>query len=443
MAWAPDIFSLLAAFCFGVVLPWSQRADAGTPDVLRRLAWAGAPFLLLASGYERGPWAAVYALPALVYAVWLAAFGLARFTADDTVPLSRRLMPALAATGPMVAAVAWVWSRLNGSFAGFPEPLATLTTVHFSITFGVLPLAMGAWEQYLSPSRLRAAGVFLYALAAPATALCFALRRQAFVPTFIEVVCAALFCVAFLLWYFGLPAGLVRRVALLLVPGFLLGAGYTAATHFGWQYLTIPQMAGIHGFINLLGSAMLAGLAPRMDSTARPPAPDLAVPAHEPEPERALFTDRRRVILGDWSEESFARVSDALLGYRFYPSSVMMRRTQFEDEHRPPRVGDRLGLGLLMPNLKGLPRIQLPAIVEVVAAERKPESARFGYRTTNRHYGRGLWVAEVRREDDRLVLEVSSHVRPCRWFVWLGLPVYRWFQVRAFLAGAENLRRVA
>jgi hypothetical protein len=148
-------------------------------------------------------------------------------------------------------------------------------------------------------------------------------------------------------------------------------------------------------------------------------------------------------VVGAWSPEAFARVKEALLGYRFYPASVMVRRTQFEDEGRPVRVGDRLGLGLFVPNLPGLPPLMLPAIVEVDVVEAGAEQVALGYATTRRHYGRGVWRAEVKREGEELVLTVSYHVRPSRWFVWCGLPVYRRFQLAAFRAGADNLRRLA
>ena len=121
----------------------------------------------------------------------------------------------------------------------------------------------------------------------------------------------------------------------------------------------------------------------------------------------------------------------------------MLRRAAFEEAGRPAQVGDRLGLGLLLPNLPGLPPLLLPAIVEVAVARSEGSAARFGYRTTLRHYGRGEWVAEVRRAGDRLELAVDCHVRPSRWFVWLGLPLYRRFQLAAFRAGAESLRRAA
>ena len=82
MPWSPpDVFSILAAICFGVVLPWAQRTVANQPRVLRYLARAGLPFLLLAAGWERGSLAALWSLPALGYAIWLFAGGVGRFLA--------------------------------------------------------------------------------------------------------------------------------------------------------------------------------------------------------------------------------------------------------------------------------------------------------------------------------------------------------------------------
>jgi uncharacterized protein (UPF0548 family) len=98
---------------------------------------------------------------------------------------------------------------------------------------------------------------------------------------------------------------------------------------------------------------------------------------------------------------------------------------------------------LFVPNLPGLAPLMLPAIVEVDVAEAGDERVALGYATTRRHYGRGVWRAEVKRDGEEMVLTVSYHVRPSRWFVWCGLPVYRRFQLAAFRAGADNLRRLA
>ena len=444
MPWSPpDVFSLLASLCFGVVLPWAQRTVANQPRVLRYLALSGLPFLLLAAGWERGPLAAVWSLPALVYAVWLFADGVGRFFAAGEERSAVLWLEALAATGPLIAAVAWIWSRFDGSFAGFPDPLATLTTVHFSITFGALPLAMAAWtRQVATASVWRDVALRVYVFSAPATALCFALRVQAMVPGFLEAVSAVLFAVGFGVWWITLNEARVRWLASPLLVGFLLGSGYTLTQHFGWPWLSIPEMMAVHGSLDLAGTALLICFAPVSERHAAAPAPDRRVQLDAGSPSTALFTDRHRRELGPWSPEAFARIRAALLGYQFYPKTTMIRQTQFEDEGRAVRVGDRIGMGLFLPNLPGLSPFSLPAVVEIHEVADEPALVRLGYQTTRRHYGRGEWVAEVSRQGDQLVLEVRCHVRPSRWFAWVGLPFYRSFQLRAFRSGFANLARL-
>lgn len=441
---AVDWFTIIAALCFWAALVWTQHLDRGFPIWLRRSAWPCLALWLVAWNFSEGPGLvmALAAAPAFLFALWLWAHGLRRFLADDLTPAPRRLLEMLAATGPLVAAAAWVWSRYDRTFAGFPDPLATLTTVHFAITFGVLPLAMAASERPLARSRARDLGIWLYVVGAPATALCFALRSNPLQPGLVEVAAAVVFAAGFLLWAAFMPLKRGPWPYACLVPGFLLGVGYTAAHAFGWSYLTIPQMAAVHGSLNLLGVLLLAAQAPAFDDAAAP-APDLLTPVEGGDRATAVFADTHRVVVGVWSPEAFARVKEALLGYRFYPEHVMVRRTQFEDEGRAVRVGDRLGLGLFVPNLPGLAPLMLPAVVEVDVVEAGAERVELGYVTTRRHYGRGIWRAEVKREGESLVLTVSYHVRPSRWFVWCGLPVYRRFQLAAFRAGADNLRRLA
>lgn len=439
----PDLFSATAAVCFGLALPWAQRVDAGSPRVLRKIAFWGLPFLVLASGWERGPVAAALAMPAMVYALWLFAYGAGRFLSNLGDPPAVTWLEALSSCGPLVAATAWVWSRYNSLFAGFPEPLATLTVVHFSITFGVLPAALVAWTRAMPIERrgwLRQAALWNYTLSAPLTALCFALRTEVMRPGAVEAICAVAFAVGFVVWWMGIGSSTARWAGAPLVVGFLLGAGYTVTQHFGWPYLSIPQMFGIHGALNLLGSIALTASAPVRAAVNGPPAPSRQFPVASGSAETALFVDNHRRDLGPWSEAAFARMKEVLLGYRFYPATTMVRRTQFEEEGRAAKIGDRIGMGLLLPSLPGLPPVCLPAVVEVYEVFDGPESVRFGYQTTTFHYGRGQWLAEVSRQEDRLVLAVRAHVRPSRWFVWLGLPVYRRFQLGAFRAGCATLQ---
>ncbi len=441
---AVDWFTIVAAFCFWLALVWAQHLDRGFPIWLRRSAWPCLALWLVARNFSEGPGLvpALAAAPALIFALWLWAQGVRRFLADDLAPAPRRYLEMLSATGPLVAATAWVWSRYDRTFAGFPDPLATLTTVHFAITFGVLPLAMAASERPLVRNRWRDLGLWLYVAGAPATALCFALRTDPLRPGTVEVAAAVAFAAGFLLWAAFMPVRRGPWPYVCLVPGFLLGVGYTASQAFGWGYLTILQMAAVHGSLNLLGALLLAAQAPAFDDVAAP-VPDRDTIVEPGDPATATFADTHRVVVGAWSPEAFARIKTALLGYRFYPEQVMIRRTQFEDEGRAVRVGDRLGLGLFVPSLPGLAPLMLPAVVEVDVVDSGPEHVALGYVTTRRHYGRGSWRADVKRDGEQLVLTVSCHVRPSRWFVWCGLPVYRRFQLAAFRAGAENLRKVA
>lgn len=439
----PDLFSATAALCFGLALPWTRHADAGSPPCLRTLALAGAPFLLLAAGWDRGPMAALLAAPALLYALWLFAYGAGRFLASTSEPAAVRWLAALSSTGPLVAAAAWVWSRYEGLFAGFPEPLATLTVVHFSITFGVLPAAMAAWTRAAPDGRwygVRQAALWTFVLAAPLTALAFALRSELMRPGLGEAACATLFALGFAVWWLVTGPARARWRGVPLLAGFALGAGYSVTQHFGWPFLGIPEMFWTHGSLNLLGSLLLAAAAPPLPPPPGPPAPDHRFPVSAGSEETALFVDTHRRDLGPWSEAAFARLKAALLGYQFYPPATLVRRTQFEEENRSARIGDRIGMGLLLPNLPGLPPVCLPAVVEIHTLFDGPDSARLGYQTTTFHYGCGRWQAEISRQNDRIQLEVRARVRPARWFVWLGLPVYRRFQLGAFHAGLARFQ---
>ena len=447
MAEGPDVFSVAAWVCLCLGWPYSVRlAGRGAgrlPWIVWVTAWIGGLALQLGSG----PAAAAVAAVAGIGALYGLAFGVGRFLQRDPREAST-WAEAVWAAGPVVAAVAWSWSRYDHTFAGFPEPLATLTVAHFTVTFGLLPAAMAAWNrewQGAAGARLREIGTWGIVALPPLTGLLFALRSEALVPSLAEVGLTAGMAASLSLWWAGAQArareqARVQLVALPLVSGVWLGAGYAAAQHFSWPWLDYIGMLGWHGAGNLICCMALIGMVPVVDREVPIPAPDPGPRLDPGEEATALFVDHRHRPLGPWSPAAFAAAREALLGYRFYPPDVMRRRTQFEEEGRPARVGDRIGLGLLLPSLPGLPPIQLPAVSEVYALEDGPERVAFGYATTTAHYGEGRWRADVVREGDRLELYVYSHIRPSRWYVWLGLPVYRYFQSRAFHRGADALQ---
>jgi hypothetical protein len=115
-----DWFTIIAALCFWGALVWAQHLDRGFPQWLNRLTVPGLWIWVLAyvGSSEPGPVMALAAAPAFLFALWLWAHGLRRFLSDDLAPAPRRYLEMLSATGPLVAAVAWIWSRYDRTFAG-------------------------------------------------------------------------------------------------------------------------------------------------------------------------------------------------------------------------------------------------------------------------------------------------------------------------------------
>ena len=438
---APDLFSLAAWACLALSPLTARLAPASgrLAQIAAASAWIGG--LAVLAGI--GPAAAALAAITLVGAIYGLAWGVGRFLHAPRYDDPAVWAEAMSAVGPLVAAVAWVWSRYDRTFAGFPEPLATLTVAHFSVTFGLLPAALAAWTRAAAGApgdTLRRAALWGIVIAPPLTGALFATRYVQLIPSPAEVAGTAGIAASLTLWWLAAPSVLVRLIMLPLLSGVWLGAGYAAALRFGWPWLGYGGMLAWHGAGNLISAALLAWRAP-VPPPPSIPAPDPAPPLSPGDEATALFVDHRRRDLGPWNPAAFQAARAVLLGYRFYPPDVMRRRTSFEEEGRPARPGDRIGIGLLLPSLPGLPPIQLPAVAEIYVIEDTPERVRFGYATTADHYGMGRWRADVLRVGDRLELQVYSHIRPGRWYVWLGLPVYRYFQSRAFHRGADTLQQ--
>ena len=250
----PDVFSLAASGC---LLLW--------PLSLRLGAWAvGACGIAgLAAWMPHGWVAAGFASVALLFAVFNAGKGVQRFSRAPEHRQPETWAEAMSVCGPVVATVAWVWSRYNGSFAGFPDPLATLTVAHFSVTFGLLPAALAGWNRQLPPSRLRRVGLWGLVLLPPGVGLLFALRAQLLVPSLLEVLGTVLMAGSFVFWWLGAPTWKLRLLALPLLSGFVLGAGYAASAHFGWVWLDYRGMLGWHGLGNLISCVLLLRALPR------------------------------------------------------------------------------------------------------------------------------------------------------------------------------------
>ena len=139
-----DGFALAALLAMLLAFPLSLRLDQ---DVPRCLHWVTAAAGLLAATaflFPVGPTAAALASLWLLATLPHAAYGLVRFLSSPRLDAPHAWAEAAAAVGPLVSSVALITSRFDGSFAGFPEPLATLTVTHFHFTFGLLPMTLSA-----------------------------------------------------------------------------------------------------------------------------------------------------------------------------------------------------------------------------------------------------------------------------------------------------------
>lgn len=441
-----DSYGLAAAFAILVAFPISLALDRGVPRWLVLSARWGALVAATSLLLPRGPVAAAVASVWLVVTLAHTGHGLVRFVSSRLHHTPIAWAEASSAVGPVVAAVALVWSRWDGTFAGFGEPLATLTVPHFHFTFGLLPLTLAAFARQDRAARAPLWGVVF---APPLVGLLFALRPSPAVPSLAEACAVGVLALSVAAAALSIRGpgveGVVARVAgLVLAACTALAAWFSMRLALGQPTLSYDEMLRWHGVGNAVATVTLGMIAlrsARFDGVAvAAPAPDLRAATQDVPVDKALFTDDRSFDLGPDRPGRFERVADALLRYTFYPPDVMRHATTFAD--RPARLGDRIGMVLLVPLLPGYAPISLPATTEVNLAERGEDHASFGYLTTTAHYGKGAWSATVTRAGGQLSLRLQSRMTPLHPLALLGLPIYRWFQQRAHRRGAAHLGRV-
>ncbi|GDX83656.1 hypothetical protein LBMAG42_54670 [Deltaproteobacteria bacterium] len=445
-----DGFALSAAFAMLVAFPLALRIDEDVPLWLRRAAAGIGLLATTALLLPVGPGAGAVAALWLLVTIPHLAYGFVRFLSNPRPRLPFAWAEAAASVGPVVSSVALITSRSLGTFAGFPEPLATLTVTHFHFTFGLLPLALSALAR-----RGFAATTPLWALVfvPPVVGALMATRSDVMRPSLLEGGAAAILALSALAWTVGswaplggLP-GLARwtgRGAAVLFSAAVALTPIFATTHaLGSPRLDFAAMLRDHGSslaiaLTALG-ALAARYAPLRGITSTVPTIDAVAAPTDIAEERALFRDCRVCDLGPAAGGRFERLADALLAYRFYPDSVMCSTSSFGAEDRPARVGDRIGMCLLVALFPGMPAVRFPATTVVNLAERREGFAAFGYLTTQAHYGRGGWSATLEAQGERVILTLRSRMTPTHPLAVLGLPAYRWFQKRAHAAGIARL----
>ncbi|MDP2308049.1 MAG: YndJ family transporter [Pseudomonadota bacterium] len=462
LAWAAlaasgrvDGYGLSAAYAVLVAFPLLVHLDRSVPTWLRALAAVFGSVACASLLLPRGPLAAGLGAAWILVALAHLLHGVIRFLSGSAFDSRRAWVwaEAAGAAGPVVAAIALTTSRYDGTFAGFAEPLATLTVTHFHFTFGLLPVALAALAR-----RGLAAEVPLWGVtfAPPLIGVFFAARSTPAVPSPLEVAAIGLLALSVLAWSLaslprlaGLPepARTVARVAaIVLAASVAMGLVFSGTLAAGAPALDFGDMLRWHGIGNAVAMTVLGLVALRYASFDGVPAPapcaNLVAPTRDIEEARALFVDTRVVDAGPDAPGRFEALSDALLRYHFYPPDVMVCAAAFKEEGRRARLGDRVGMVLLVRLFPGFPAVGFPATTEVNVAEADAEHAAFGYVTTTAHYGAGAWRATLSRHDGRLRIELRSRMLPMHPLALLGLPVYRMFQKRAHRAGLEQLGRV-
>lgn len=92
--------------------------------------------------------------------------------------------------------------------------------------------------------------------------------------------------------------------------------------------------------------------------------------------------------------DHFARAADLLLRYRFYPPDVMLHTSDFDQQRRRMKTGDRI-----VQRIRLLPGLDVLTMNEVTCVTDDARCAGFTYCTTAQHDEVGQWSAEVALND--------------------------------------------
>lgn len=137
-------------------------------------------------------------------------------------------------------------------------------------------------------------------------------------------------------------------------------------------------------------------------------------------------------------EENFDGIAGRMLDGHYYPPDVIDAFGPWMDEDREVAPGDRM-----LQRARLIPFLAWPvvwSITEVFVAERTEDRCSLGYVTTEKHHGRGIWRADLRKREGRLELQVTGISGPQSWLFWLGLPIARALQKRAWRRAIEEFR---
>lgn len=132
--------------------------------------------------------------------------------------------------------------------------------------------------------------------------------------------------------------------------------------------------------------------------------------------------------------DHFARAADLLLRYRFYPPDVMLHTSDFAQQRRRMKAGDRI-----VQRIRLFPGLDVLTMNEVVRVTNAPRRAGFAYATTEKHDEVGQWSAEVAL-DDAGALHLHIHSIGVARLPFFMKPFARAIQVRAHQRGMATFK---
>ncbi|MDP3070501.1 MAG: YndJ family transporter [Opitutaceae bacterium] len=240
-------------------LPARLLRGAARVQPVAALALAGAALL------PPGPWAALAALPWLIFTLMLAAVGVLRLRRDRW----RRSLDGMCAdAATLYVAIGGAWAvidRTGWQPLHFSPEIVTLTAVHFHYAGFVLPLLAGLVQRELFFVRLAAHAAIGIVLGVPTLALGITVTQLGWGRS-LETAAALWLALA------GLALAILhvrlaldgRRVAmatrgLLVVAGASLFFGMVLASAYALRvgpWLDLPQMRALHGSVNAFGFAL-------------------------------------------------------------------------------------------------------------------------------------------------------------------------------------------
>ena len=152
--------------------------------------------------------------------------------------------------------------------------------------------------------------------------------------------------------------------------------------------------------------------------------------------------DRYEVVLGtDPSGQLFERAGLLALRNRFYPPHVMVNTSDFQQEDRPVRSGDRILQRIRILSAWERPLLELLTMNAITEVIDEPRRKGFTYTTTAVHSEQGEWSPCVEwRENGEVVLiiMVISNTRPGA--SRLARRLTRWLQLRAHRLSIANFK---